>query len=151
MLLHPLRRCLYVYEWNGGGFLFYDPPAVGCVKFMEFRFLVGCICLFLLLFAGHLSLLQVAASIAVMIMAWYIYMDLKYPQSDISVVIKYGFPGCGKTLDLCKEAVQAIQKGRKVYTSIPINVEGVILFDPRDFGKGYRFYGDCLVLIDEGG
>lgn len=142
---------MYVYEWNGGGFLFYDPPAVGCVKFMEFRFLVGCICLFLLLFAGHLSLLQVAASIAVMIMAWYIYMDLKYPQSDISVVIKYGFPGCGKTLDLCKEAVQAIQKGRKVYTSIPINVEGVILFDPRDFGKGYRFYGDCLVLIDEGG
>lgn len=118
---------------------------------MEFRYfscwLVGC----LLFTVGRSSFFEILSIIVVSIVCFYVYLGFKYPQSDIKVIIKYAFPGGGKTLDLCREAVLAIKKGRKVYSSIPINVDGVIQFDPNDFGKGFRFYGDCLVLIDEGG
>lgn len=118
---------------------------------MEFRFLIVCVCTCLLYCYHRVSLLGSVASVALIVFCWYVYLGRKYPQSDITVVLKFGFPGCGKTLDLCKEAVENLSKGRKVYSSIPINVDGVFLFDPNDFGKGFRFYGDCLVLIDEGG
>lgn len=118
---------------------------------MEFRCLLGGIILQLLLFAQCTTWIQKILIVIINVFVWYLYMGFKYPQSDIKLVIKYGFPGCGKTLDVCKEAVENIQKGRKVYSSIPINVDNVIQFDPHDFGHGYRFYGDCVVLIDEGG
>lgn len=117
---------------------------------MEFRYLLGGICLQLFLFAQCSTWIQKAIIVVVNVFVWYLWMGLRYPQSDIKLIIKYGFPGCGKTLDLCKIAVESLSKGRKVYSSIPINVNGVILFDPSDFGH-YRFYGDCVVLIDEGG
>lgn len=76
---------------------------------------------------------------------------IKYPPSDIKLVIKYGFPGVGKTVDIVRECLLARKKHRKVYTTVEdINIPGVIKFDPQNYGK-YRFYGDCLVLIDEAG
>lgn len=80
-----------------------------------------------------------------------IYDNIKYPQSDIKLIIKYGFPGVGKTNDIVRECFKALKKGRKVYVSVSdINIPGVLRFDAKDFGK-FRFYGDCLVLIDEAG
>lgn len=76
---------------------------------------------------------------------------IKYPPSDIKLIIKYGFPGVGKTVDIVRECLLALKKHRKVYTTVDdINIPGVIIFNPSDYGK-YRFYGDCLVLIDEAG
>ena len=80
-----------------------------------------------------------------------LYASLKYKKSDIKLVIKYGFPGVGKTLDIVRESIIARRKGRKVYTSAEdITVPGVKIIKPNDYGK-YRLYGDCVLLLEEAG
>jgi len=79
------------------------------------------------------------------------YAYIRYPKSDIKLIIKYGFPGVGKTIDIVRESIKAVRKGRKVYTTAEdITVPGVLKINPTDYGK-YRLYGDCVLLIEEAG
>lgn len=74
---------------------------------------------------------------------------LRFPPSDIKMIIKYGFPGTGKSVDIVRECLLARKKHRRVYANVEdLDVPGVEIFSTDDYGK-YRFYGDCLVLIDE--
>lgn len=80
-----------------------------------------------------------------------VYASVRYPKSDIKLIIKYGFPGAGKTVDIVRESIRAVRKGRKVYTNVQdITVPDVLKIDIKDYGK-YKLNGDCLLLIDEGG
>lgn len=97
------------------------------------------------------SILKVIVLYLMMFCFKTIFAVIKYPKSDIKLIIKYGFPGVGKTVDIVRESIRAVRKGRKVYTTAEdITVPGVLKVNPNDYGK-YRLNGDCVLLLEEAG
>lgn len=76
-----------------------------------------------------------------------IYLSQKY-KNPYKLVMIFGKKGSGKTTLLAKIAVQAIRKGKKVYSTF--YVPGVYLFDVNEIGQK-EFPHDCVIIIDEVG
>lgn len=67
----------------------------------------------------------------------------------MSITLKFGLPGCGKTTLMCYDAIKGIKSKRydNVYCNVPISVPGVTHIDNSCIGK-YNLH-DGLILIDE--
>lgn len=83
---------------------------------------------------------------AVFVLA-FVYLTIKY-WNPYKLVMVFGKKGSGKTTFLTKVAVQAIRKGKKVYSTS--YVPGAIPFDVEKVGF-YTFPHDSVILIDEVG
>lgn len=66
------------------------------------------------------------------------------------IITYFGLPGCGKTTLLTYLALKGIKNKnyKKVYSTVPLKIPGVIYIDPEVIGK-YKLK-NCLVLVDEG-
>lgn len=78
--------------------------------------------------------------------AIFIYYSYKF-KSPYWLEIRFGKPGCGKTTDLCREAIHGLKDGWHVYTNVPINVAGVRLIDNSNIGMWAD--DNSLILLDE--
>lgn len=67
--------------------------------------------------------------------------------SPYHFILKFGKPGCGKTTDMCKQAIKYLKKGWHVYCNVPIQVDGVRYFKTEDFGDWTDDHS--LILVDE--
>ena len=77
-----------------------------------------------------------------------IYLILtKNMVSPYHFIIKFGKPGCGKTTDMCRQAIKYLKKGWNVYCNVPIQVPGVRYFNTKDFGDWTD--DNSLILMDE--
>lgn len=67
----------------------------------------------------------------------------------MSITVKFGLPGCGKTTLMCADALDAVKSKRyqNVYCNVPISVPGVTHIDNECIGK-YNLHDGCI-LIDE--
>lgn len=67
----------------------------------------------------------------------------------MSITLKFGLPGCGKTTLMVHDAIMGIKTKRyeNVYCNVPISVPGVTHIDNACIGK-YNLH-DGLILIDE--
>lgn len=68
------------------------------------------------------------------------------------ISLYFGLPRCGKTTTLAKLALDAVRKGRKVYSNVPLKISGVTFISNSDIGR-YDMSGfvgrNSLILIDE--
>lgn len=67
----------------------------------------------------------------------------------MSITLKFGLPGCGKTTLMVHDAIKGIKskKYENIYCNVPISVPGVTHIDNVCIGK-YNLH-DGLILIDE--
>lgn len=66
------------------------------------------------------------------------------------LIMIFGKKGSGKTTLLVKLILQHLKKGWIVYSSIPVNIPGVRLFDVKDIGP-HAFPENSVIFIDEVG
>lgn len=81
------------------------------------------------------------------LMARFAYLMYVY-RNPYKLIMVFGKKGSGKTTFLTKTAVQALRKGRQVYSTVA--VPGCHLFDVNAVGK-FSFPPGSVVLIDEVG
>lgn len=67
----------------------------------------------------------------------------------MSITLKFGLPGCGKTTLMCYDAIKGIKskKYNNIYCNVPISVPGVTHIDNSCIGR-FNLH-DGLILIDE--
>lgn len=63
------------------------------------------------------------------------------------ISIYFGLPGSGKTTLLAARALGYVKRGVRVYTNVPLAIEGVVPIDPR--WLGLYDISDGVVLLDE--
>lgn len=76
-----------------------------------------------------------------------ICLSFKY-RNPYRLIMVFGKKGSGKTTFLTKTAVNAVRKGKTVYSTV--EVPGTVLFDVQDIGA-CSFPPDSVILIDEVG
>ena len=81
------------------------------------------------------------------LMIFCMYFSFKY-RNPYRLIMVFGKKGSGKTTFLTKTAVNAMRKGKAVYSTV--EVPGAVLFDVQNIGL-YTFPPESVVLIDEVG
>lgn len=81
------------------------------------------------------------------VMMFCIFFSFKY-RNPYRLIMVFGKKGSGKTTFLTKTAVNAMRKGKKVYSTV--EVPGAVLFNVQDIGM-YTFPPESVILIDEVG
>lgn len=81
------------------------------------------------------------------LMIFCMYFSFKY-RNPYKLIMVFGKKGSGKTTFLTKTAVNAMRKGKTVYSTV--EVPGAVLFDVQNIGL-YTFPPESVVLIDEVG
>ena len=75
------------------------------------------------------------------------YLSRKYSNSN-KLIFNAGKKGCGKSTDICKNAMKDTQRGKMVFTTE--RIPGTYYIDPEDIG-GYEFPENSVIYIDEVG
>lgn len=96
-----------------------------------------------------LGFIKILALIIVIVFIRYIaYPNIRYESDPYKIIVHVGKPGTFKTTEMIRLALQAKKQGRSVYCNTRIPVEGVELFNSKDYGK-YTTLKNSLVLFDE--
>lgn len=80
------------------------------------------------------------------IFSLYLFLTRKFV-SPYHFVIKFGKPGCGKTTDMRKTAKYYLKKGYHVYSNVELLIDGVRLYDTKNFGMWTD--ENSVILLDE--
>lgn len=80
---------------------------------------------------------------------WFVKVNKQYI-NPYKLIMIFGKKGSGKTTLLVKLILQHQKKGWTVYSSIPVDIPGVRVFNVQDIGP-YAFPEDSVVFIDEVG
>lgn len=83
------------------------------------------------------------------VLCFIFYYAIKY-KNPYKLVMVFGKKGSGKTTYIAKMAYKYLSKGKTVYSTVPLAIPGLRLFDVNDVGR-YSFPPDSVVFIDEVG